>query len=77
MAVNWKRHSIAVGEKLKLKPSICLDKTGRTEQRAIEGTIVYVNFPHRYFTAEFKFPGGSIRESFKFYTKDDMACVVQ
>lgn len=75
--VKWKRRCVRVGEKLMLKPTVCLDRFGRANIEPIEGTVVYVNFPHRYFTAEFSFPGGRIRESFKYYTKDDMACAMQ
>ena len=32
----------------------------------MEGTIVYVNFPHKYFTVEYEFKNGmKFRESFK------------
>lgn len=65
---------LEIGTKLLLRPSICVDTLGRATSKPIEGTVVYINKPHRYFTAEFVFPtGGSFRESFKFYYKTDLA----
>ena len=34
-------------------------------------TVVYINRPHRYFTALFEFQYGSFRESFKFIELED------
>lgn len=65
---------LEIGTKLQLRPSICIDTLGRSTSKPLEGTVVYINKPHRYFTAEFVFPtGGSFRESFKFYYKSDLA----
>ena len=33
---------------------------------AVTGTVVYVNEAHRWYRAEATFPGGTIREGFKF-----------
>lgn len=77
MATKWKQHNIKLGETLMLKPSVCLDKLGKTQRSPIPGTIVYINRKHNYFTAEFNFPTGSFKESFKFYAKDDLACAMQ
>lgn len=64
---------LEIGTKLKLLPSICVDNLGRTTSKPIEGTAVYINKPHRFFTAEFVFPNGSFREAFKFHYKSDLA----
>lgn len=64
---------LEIGTKLKLLPSICIDGLGRSSQKPIDCTVVYINKPHRYFTAEFVFPNGSFRESFKFHYKSDLA----
>ena len=64
---------LEIGTKLKLLPSICVDGLGRSLQKPIDCTVVYINKPHRYFTAEFTFPNGSFRESFKFHYKSDLA----
>ena len=34
-------------------------------------TVVYINWPHRYFTARFDFQYGSFLESFKFVEARD------
>ena len=65
---------LEIGTKLQLRPSICIDTLGRSTGKPLEGTVVYINKPHRFFTAEFVFPtGGSFRESFKFHYKSDLA----
>lgn len=64
---------LEIGTKLMLMPYVCLDKRGNTSTKPIEGTVVYINKPHRYFTAEFTFPNGSFREAFKFHYKSDLA----
>jgi hypothetical protein len=63
---------LEIGTKLMLMPFVCLDKRGNTSTKPIEGTVVYINKPHRYFTAEFVFPKGSFREAFKFHYKSDL-----
>ena len=69
--------TIKLGTVLMLKPTVVLDKLGKVQRDAIPGKIVYINWQHRFFTAEFYFNGGGhFRESFKFYVKDDVPCVV-
>ena len=64
-----------IGDIIPLHPFVNLDKKGETEKGKIPGTVVYVNYEHRFFTAEFVFPRGKFRESFKFATKEDLkAC---
>lgn len=63
--------NIYIGAKLPLTPHILIDGRflGR-KQKTVTGTVVYINRKHRYFTAEFAFPGGKYRESFKFREKE-------
>jgi hypothetical protein len=61
-----------IGDVLPLVPIICLDKKGDITHKPLPGTIVYINDEHRYFTAEFRFPRGSFRESFKFNYASDL-----
>lgn len=64
---------LRIGTKLKLRPAISVDNLGRSVYKAMPCTVVYINKPHRFFTAEFVFPnGGSFRESFKFHYKSDV-----
>ena len=64
---------LRIGAKLPLKPFVLLDSNGHSTVKPITGTLVYINEPHRFFTAEFVFPnGGSFRESFKFHYKSDL-----
>jgi hypothetical protein len=58
---------IELGMTVWLKPFVLVDYLGRTIDKPIPGTVVYINEPHSFFTVEFKFPsGGHYRESFKF-----------
>lgn len=58
---------IELGRTVWLKPYVLIDYYGRAVDKPIPGKVVYINEPHRYFTVEFKFPGGGdYRESFKF-----------
>lgn len=59
---------IKVGQKLKLIPCVFKGMFYVDEAKPCE--VVYVNQSHRYFTAEFIFPGGKFRESFKFSEKE-------
>ena len=64
-----------LGAIIRLIPFVHLDKYGFADTKPIPAKIVYVNWKHRYFTAEFKYPhGGSFRESFKFVEEGDLAC---
>lgn len=63
-----------IGKTIKLMPAVSIDKNGLTNEKPIPAKIVYINWPHRYFTAEFTYPGGNIRESFKFYLEGDLPC---
>lgn len=62
---------IEVGARVFEAPSVAADKFhfNSNENKEIEGTVVYVNKKHRYYTVEFKAPGGKFRESFKFRKK--------
>lgn len=53
---------IRPGEIVHLKPTV----VSHMEERTVKGKVVYINRKHRYFTAEFSFPGGKFREAFKF-----------
>ena len=55
---------IKVGQEMKLAPAVFKGMLFSNE--ALPCKIVYVNRRHRYFTAEFAFPGGKFRESFKY-----------
>ena len=70
---------IEVGEKIRITPmgflgehEKCSDLYKSVKDK--EGTIVYVNREHRYFTVEYDFGGGrTIRESFKMIPKKALA----
>ena len=63
------------GETLMLLPFVLCDSAGRQRFDPVPGTVVYINEPHRYFTAEFKVPsGGHFRESFKFDEVEGEKC---
>ena len=50
-------------------PSFDIKQTkGWSEQglRTVTGTVVYINWEHRYFTCEFECGRSKMRESFKF-----------
>ena len=51
------------------------DKLQNMYKKKLPGTIVYINWKHRYFTAEFHFLYGSFRESYKFYKEGDFICL--
>ena len=55
---------IKIGQKLKLIPTAIDSKDMFAKKAPCE--VVYINHKHRYFTAEFIFPGGKFLESFKF-----------
>ncbi len=58
---------IELGTTVWLKPFVLVDYFGRTDNKPIPGKVVYINEPHRFFSVEFKFPGGGkYRESYKF-----------
>lgn len=71
--VHWKKFNLRIGEVLMLRPYVLMENN-KVCRDPVPGTVVYINHKHHFFTAEFKSPSGSFRESFKFYTKDDMAC---
>ena len=75
--VKFTRFAPKVGTRLMLNPYINKDKFGRTIRGPVPGTVVYINFPHRYYVAEFDCPGGKFREAFKFYIHADFACTVR
>ena len=61
---------LEVGAKVKKIPSIfgeChKDSETFNAVKDLEGTVVYVNFAHKYFTVEYEFKNGmKFRESFK------------
>lgn len=57
-----------LGMRVMETPSIMSDGLHRDKEK-LEGVVVYVNRKHRFYTAEFKLPGGVFRESFKIYKK--------
>lgn len=61
-----------IGDTVYLVPYVNLDKKGQTDDKPIPGKVVYINRPHRFFTAEFSYPSGSIRESFKFCPRGEL-----
>lgn len=62
---------IEVGAKIRKTPAVFLGLHSDIDDEYhdvlnMEGTIVYVNFPHKYFTVEYEFKNGmKFRESFK------------
>ena len=62
-----------IGQIIRLTPSVNIDKNGFVDNKPVPAKIVYINLPHRYFTAEFTYPSGSIRESYKFCRQGDLA----
>lgn len=60
-----------VGEPICWTPAAFTHNTDKTEYILgitvrVSGRIVYVNEAHRWYRAEATFPGGTIREGFKF-----------
>lgn len=73
----YNRIPLRIGAVVKLKPNYQCDKLGHSLREKIPGKIVYINYAHRFFTAEFYFSGGGhFRESFKFIAKEDFPCRV-
>ena len=65
--------SYYVGQKLRLMPNVHVDRLGHLVDQAHPCTIITINREHRYFRVEFDFPGGKIRESYKYADKEDLA----
>ena len=70
------KFKLGIGETVMISPCLGIFD-GKIKHDPIKGTIVYINFKHKYFTVEFKFPYGSFRESYKFYYEGDFACQMQ
>ena len=68
---------IRVGTQLQMVPTINIYKNQPVFNKKLPCTVVYINRKHRFFTVEFKFLYGSFRESYKFYEKGDLACLIQ
>ena len=67
--------SYYIGQELRMIPNVYVDKNGYLLlEKDYPCKVVYINRAHRYFTVEFEFPGGKIRESFKFTEDKDLAC---
>ena len=67
--------SYYIGQKLRMIPNAHVDKLGYLlMEKDYPCKVVYVHNEHRYFTVEFEFPGGKIRESYKFAEDKDLAC---
>lgn len=73
--LKWNKFKLRKGTVLMLKPYVLMEDN-KVSSKAVPGTIVYINRKHHFFVAEFKYPHGSFREAFKFYERDDFACLV-
>lgn len=61
-----------IGAKLMLAPFAPTAADQTAGKKTIHPcTVVYINFPHRYFTAMFEYKYGSFSESFKFLLPGD------
>lgn len=66
--------SYYVGQELRMKPNVHVDHLGHLSlEKDYPCKVISVNEKHRYFRVEFDFPGGKIRESYKYATKEDLA----
>jgi len=64
--------NLYIGKKMMLTPEVFIDKSGKLmNEKDYPCKVVYINRPHRFFTAEFEFPLGNIRESFKYTEEKD------
>lgn len=63
-------HDPHVGDKLTFKPSCFMQAVDENQSlgitRSVQGTVVYVNAEHRFYTAEGHCNGYILRESYKF-----------
>jgi len=59
-----------LGDKLMITPvtfePLAQIQSGSRKPVKIKAEVVYINFRHGWFTAEFKLSGGKVKESFKF-----------
>lgn len=70
--------SYYIGQELRMIPTVHVDKSGHLLfEKDCPCKIVYINREHRFFTVEFDFPGGKIRESYKYAEESDLACNVK
>lgn len=60
------------GQRLRLSPVCLVDFMGRVirTDNTWPCRVVYINRKHRYYTVEFEFPGGTVRESYKLEAGD-------
>ncbi|MBM6870793.1 hypothetical protein [Pseudoflavonifractor phocaeensis] len=59
-----------IGEKLRVQVSF-YDPDGKKQRdtgglKTVSARVTYINQAHRYFLAEYRVPGGALRECFKF-----------
>jgi len=64
-------NEIHIGDELKLKPKTFYNtdndsNSGRNPKAELKGKVVYIHPEKRFFDAEFKLAGGTVRESFSF-----------
>lgn len=60
---------------MRMIPHVYVDKNGmKLLEEDCPCKVVYINRKHRFFTVEFQFPGGAVRESFKYTEKGDCPC---
>lgn len=59
---------IKVGQKVRFDPlaSVCGDGAKEFRGETIDGTVVYVNEPHKWFSVEYMKAGLKFRHSFNF-----------
>ena len=73
---SYERHGlmpapVAVGETVSFVPAAFsfgnnMTIKGEAMSKPVKGRVVYINRPHRYFTAEYKAGDQMLKESFKF-----------
>ncbi len=59
---------VEVGQKVKFDPFITVQGFGSEDNKGkkVDGTVVYVNVPHKWFSVEYNCGGVKQRYSFKF-----------
>lgn len=65
------RAPVAIGETVSFTPAAFsfgnnMSIRGERMAKPVKGRVVYINRPHRYFTAEYKAGDQMLKESFKF-----------
>lgn len=59
-----------IGDKVSVTVCYCDPRRDKDQahsgMKTVSALVTYINEPHRYFLAEYRVPGGVLRECFKF-----------